>query len=161
MIRVYVDTSIVIALSDSKDEFHHSSVRFVTDLRNRQIVTSIGPPFLLEVAKASELRDSESASLLVRTVEEYGIVLTQALGDWLWNLLDEYLFRRVLGPRRLIDLMHYASATLMKCTHLASWDREHFNDSIAMRVNKVNSSAGLANLKVGDPIRIARYLGLG
>ena len=89
MTRVYVDTSIVIALSDSRDEFHHSSVSFVGDLRNRQIVPSIGPPFLLEVAKASELRDSEAASRLVRTVEEYEIVLTQALGDWLWDLLDQ------------------------------------------------------------------------
>jgi predicted nucleic acid-binding protein len=158
--RVYVDTSIVIALAYPRDEFHHSSVRFVADLRNRQIVISIGPPFLLEVAKASELRDSEAASRLVRTVEEYEIVLTRALGEWLWNLLDEYVSRRVLGPRRLMDLLHYASATLLKCTHLASWDREHFNDSIAMKVNRVNSSAGLANLKVGDPIRIARYLGL-
>ena len=160
MTRVYVDTSVVIALADSKDDFHYSSVRFVADLRNRQIVTSIGPPFVLEVAKASELRDSEAASRLVRTIEEYEIVLIQALGDWLWKLLDEYVSRRVLGPRRLIDLMHYASATLLKCTHLASWDTEHFNDTVAMRVNRVNSSAGLANLKVGDPITIARYLGL-
>jgi predicted nucleic acid-binding protein len=159
--RVYVDTSVVVALADVEDEFHLDSTRFLHNLRNRGILTSIGPPFMLEVAKTAELRDSPAASRLVKTVDEYGIELTPALDDWLWNLLDEYLSRKVLGVGRLMDLMHYASATLLRCDYVASWDKEHFNERVAMKVNQVNSSAGLANLISGDPIAIARYLGLG
>lgn len=160
MTKVYVDTSIIIALSDTEDEFHHGSVRFVTNLHSRGIGTAIGPPFLLEVAKTAEMRGTRSALRLVRAVEEYEIGLERISDQRLWVLTDEYLSRRALGARRSVDLMHYSSATLLGCTHLASWDRGHFNGRIAARVNRANSSEGLASLIVGDPPTIARSLGV-
>lgn len=160
MTKVYFDTSVVIALSDLRDEFHHSSVGFVANLRSRGIITSTGPPFMLEVAKTAEMRDAQAALRLVRTVEEYEIGLERAPDERLWSLLDEYASQRVLASRRSMDLMHYASATLLGCTHLASWDRRHFSGRIGARVNRVNSSKGLSTLIVGDPITVARSLGI-
>ena len=158
---MYVDTSVVIATADDQDEFHSESVRFLRHLRNRSIPTAIGPPFFLEAAKAAEMRGSEAASRLARTVEEHEIEAVENLDDWLWNLVDQYLSHRILGVGRFIDLMHYASATLLRCDCLASWDRGHFNGKVAMKINKVNSSAGLASLIVWDPTEVERYLGLG
>ena len=57
--------------------------------------------------------------------------------------------------------MHYASATLLNCSHLASWDKKHFNQSLGKKVNKVNSMLGLATLNVGSPLFIERSLKLG
>ena len=82
------------------------------------------------------------------------------LDDQLWSLSSEYASLGVLGMKRMFDLLHYASATMLGCTHLASWDRRHFNDRIERKVNRVNASKGLTTLKVGDPFTVARLLGI-
>ena len=147
-------------MSDPEDEFHTISVRFVDSLRHHSIPSSIGPPFLLEVAKSVEQRGTQAAKLLVNAIEEYGIELAGSLGDRPWRLSGEYASLRVLGANRTLDLLHYASATLLGCTHVASWDRAHFNDRVEKRVNRANASKDLASLKVGNPVAIARYLGI-
>ena len=157
--KVYIDTSVVVALSSSQDEFHDESVRFVGVLRDRAIPSSIGPPFVLEMAKAVELRGTQAALRLTLAVAEYEVELTKVLGDRLWSLSEEYASRGVLGVSRRLDLLHYASATLLGCTHLASWDKSHFNGRVEKRVNKANASRALTALKVGDPVAVARYLG--
>lgn len=68
---------------------------------------------------------------------------------------------RALGRRRALDLMHYASATVLECTHLASWDKEHFNSRVQSRINMVNDRRGLAALIVGDPVVIVRKIEIG
>ena len=147
-----------MALSNPEDNFHNSSLAFVRDLQIHAISTSIGPPFLLEVGKAAEAKGAQAALRLVSTIEEYGIELTRTLDDQLWSLSSEYASLGVLGSKRIFDLLHYASATLSGCTHLASWDRRHFNDRIEQRVNRVNASKGLTSLKVGDPFTVVRHL---
>lgn len=115
---------------------------------------------MLEVGKAAEVKGTQAALRLVSVIEEHNIELTRTLDDQLWSLSSEYASRRVLGRKRTFDLLHYASATLLGCTHLASWDKRHFNDRIEERINKVNASKGLTTLKVGDPFTIVRYLGI-
>jgi predicted nucleic acid-binding protein len=148
--RVYVDMSVVVALSDSADEFHDGSAAFVSGLRHREILSSIGPPFMLELAKAAEHRGTQAALRLIVTLEEYKIELTRVLGEHLWTLSSEYASLWVLRGNRTLDLLHYASASLLGCTHLASWDKKHFNGRVERRVNDVNASRGLTTLKVGD-----------
>ena len=158
---VYLDTSVMVALSDPEDEFHDGSVAFVRGLQARAISSSIGPPFTLEVAKAAEQRGTQAALRLVSAVEGYGVELTRTLGDRLWSLSDEYASRGVLREdRALVDLLHYASATPLGCIHLASWDKGHFNERVERRVNATNASRGLTTLKVGSPETIARHLGI-
>lgn len=161
MAKVYIDTSVVIALANPEDEFHASSVAFIVRLKNLGIPSLIGPAFLLEMAKAAELRGTQPVLHLFWTIEEHNVELIRSWDDELWSLLDGYISLRVMDTKRTLDLLHYASATLLGCTHLASWDRRHFNSAIEKRVNRVNSSRGLTTLKVGDPIAVARYLGIG
>jgi predicted nucleic acid-binding protein len=160
LVRAYVDTSVVVALSDPADEFHGGSVAFVSILQDRAIPSSIGPPFMLEMAKAAEQRGTQGALRLILAIEGYKVELTRVLGDRLWTLSSGYASLGVLRGNRTLDLLHYASATQLGCTHLASWDKKHFNEKIEKRANRVNASRGLATLKVGDPIIIARYLGI-
>jgi len=158
--RVYVDTSVVVALSDPADEFHGGSVSFVSGLQDRAIPSSIGPPFMLEMAKAAKQRGTQAALRLIAAIEEYKVEFTKVLGDPLWTLSSEYASLRVLRGNRTLDLLHYASATQLGCSHLASWDKKHFNEKVEKLVNSVNASRGLTTLKVGDPATIARYLGI-
>ncbi len=113
---------------------------------------------MLEVAKATEQRGTQAALQLVVAIEEHKIELIRTLDDRLWTLSDEYSSLEVLRGNHTLDLLHYASATLLGCTHVASWDKKHFNDKVEKRVNAVNVSRGLTTLKVGDPITIGRRL---
>lgn len=159
-VRVYVDTSVVIALAHTEDEFHRNSVRCIGYIRDRGLPCLIGEPFLLELGRAVELRGRVPSFQLTEAMEEYEVELMNVDDERLWELLDEYSSRGVLGQKQTVDLMHYASATLLECTHLAAWDRKHFNARVGRRVNRVNSSKGLADLIVGDPIVIVRSIGL-
>jgi predicted nucleic acid-binding protein len=158
--RVYIDTSVVVALSSPDDEFHGRTIGFLNSLRDCAIPSSIGPPFILEMAKAAEKRGVQAASRLADAVQAYEVELTRTYGESLWSLSRDYASLGVLGESRTLDLMHYASATLLGCTHVASWDRRHFNDRVEKRVNRVNASKSLATLKVGDPVAVERYLGI-
>lgn len=79
----------------------------------------------------------------------------------MWALARDYASAGVLRGNRALDLLHYASATQLGCSHLASWDVKHFNLGVEGRVNRVNSSRGLTTLKVGDPAMLRRYFGVG
>ena len=94
------------------------------------------------------------------TLEEYHIELTRTLGEQLWSLSTEYATLGALGSKRTFDLLHYASATLLGCTHLVSWDKRHFNDRDEERLNRVNASRNLTTLKVDDPSIVTRQLGI-
>lgn len=111
------------------------------------------------MAKATEER-GKAASTLIVAIEEYNIELTRCLGEPLWTLAAEYTFLGVLRGNSALDLLHYASATRLGYTYPASWDKKHFNSKVGERVNRVNPSRGLTTLKVGDPVKIGRHLGI-
>ncbi|MFQ6135459.1 MAG: hypothetical protein ACE5KU_06585, partial [Nitrososphaerales archaeon] len=125
------------------------------------IAFTIGPPVLLEVGKAAQRRGVESALRVLQAIDRHKIELVTLDSNRLLNLVNLYVAYRVAGTRYRLDLLHYASATLLNCSHLASWDKKHFNQRVEKRINKANSLSGLATLKVGDPIRIVRSLGFG
>ena len=97
---------------------------------------------------------------MIATIEGNKVELIRVLGDRLWTLSSEYISLGELPGNRTLDLLHYASATLLGCTHLASWDKKHFNEKVEKRVNRANASTGLTALKVSNPLTIGRYLGI-
>ena len=118
----------------------------------------VGPPFLLEIGRPVQRRGLESALAVLETIDKYEIELADLDLTRLLSLVDEYVAHGVAGRRYRFDLLHYASATLLNCGHLASWDREHFSERVAKRINEVNSLSGLITLKVGSPTHIERSL---
>lgn len=159
--KVYVDTSVVVALADPKESFHSASVNFIKGLQRLRITHVIGSPIMLEIAKAAQLRGIKAALTLVHALDRYKIELVELDSRRLSGLVDSYITWLPAGARDRFDLLHYASATLLNCTHLASWDKKHFNQRIERKVNEANLLAGLTTLKVGDPPYIRRALGLG
>lgn len=161
MAKVYLDTSVVIALANPQDGFHDESLRFVGTVRELGVTIMIGSPLMLEIAKAIERRGAESALVILETIERQNIELADLDSRRLLDLADRYVAYQIAERKYRFDLLHYASATLLGCSHLASWDREHFNERVAKRVNKVNSMNGFITLKVGDPEHVERSLQLG
>lgn len=159
--KVYVDTSVVVALADPEDDFHSASMNFIEGLQTRRISCVVGSPIMLETAKAAQLRGIKAALIVIQALDKYEIELVELDSRSLSGLVDSYITRLPAGERYRFDLLHYASAALLNCTHLASWDKKHFNQRVERKVNKANLLAGLTTLKVGDPIYIGRALGLG
>jgi len=159
--KVYLDTSVIIALTNLRDHFYNTSTKFMQDLRELDIACTVGPPILLEIGKAVQRKGVESGLTIIRAIDKYEIDLAELDSDRLLKLANQYFAHRVAGTKYSVDLMHYASATLLNCSHLASWDKEHFNQRIEKKINKVNSATGLTSLKVGDPVHIARSLEFG
>lgn len=161
MAKVYLDTSVMVALANPEDSFHGASLRFIRGLQEQGIASVVVPPILLEVTKATQRRGLKSALKIVQAIDRYRIELaTLDLGQLL-DLVDRYFAYKVAGTKYRIDLLHYASATLLDCGHLVSWDKKHFNQRVAERINRVNSLSGLITLRIGDPIHTARSLKLG
>jgi predicted nucleic acid-binding protein len=156
-----MDTSVVIALANPDDSFHSESLRFADGLQRLGVDSAVGPPILLELGKAIQQRSVESALRVRQTLDKFAIELADVDSNRLLSLVNSYVVHRVAGIRHRLDLLHYASATLLSCSHLASWDKAHFNQQVQRRINRINSISSLTPSKVGDPMRIGRSLGLG
>lgn len=156
-----MDTSVVITVARPEDRFNDLSLEFVRELRALGVGITVASPIFLELAKAVQLRGVESVLAILQAVDRYGIELATPDPARLLALVDRYISLRAMGAKYQFDLLHYASATLLSCGHLASWDKDHFNERIAKNVNKADSSMNLPTLKVGDPASLGRSLGLG
>jgi len=159
LVKVYLDTSVIIALANPQDDFHEDSLGFITEVKKLSIPVTIGDPLLLELGKAVERKGLEAALTILRTIELHKIKLATRETNRLLDLADRYVQK--IGAKHRFELLHYASASQLNCSHLASWDRGVFNQSVGKKINSVNSVLGLATLNVGDPLYIARSLGIG
>jgi len=155
-LKIYLDTSFVISLADSFDTFHNQSVDFIEKLTKRNIERHVSAPLIVELGKIVETKETERCLQILDTIENFGIYFNDIDMKDVWNLSQIYLDTNVLAVRHRLDLFHYSAASLLNCTHLASWNKKHFNDKIAMSVNKINAKQGLLSLIVGSPTYIIR-----
>ena len=154
--KIYLNTSVVISLADSFDIFHNQSVDFIEKLTQRNIECHVGAPLIVELGKIVETKETERCLEILDAIENFGIYLNDIGMKDVWNLSQIYLDAHVLAVGHRLDLFHYSAASLLNCTHLASWNKRHFNDKIAMRINKINAKQELLSLIVGSPTYIIR-----
>lgn len=155
-LRVYFDTSVIIALTDSLDVFHEQTMSFVNRLVMYRIDRLSGSPLIMEIGKLVESKETKRGLDIIDAMEEFGIQLKNIDMKQAWKLAEFYVVEDVLTRRHRLDLLHYASASLLGCTHVVSWDSKQFNDRISKKVNSVNAKHGLSSLIVGKPEYIMR-----
>ncbi len=149
--KIYIDTSVAISLADLLDIFHGQSVDFVNTLIKHEVECVVSAPLIVELGKIIEIKGMERCLDIINTIEDLGIDFKSVDMKEVWGLSQIYVDADVLTVRHRLDLFHYAAASLLHCTHLVSWNSKHFNDKIAMKINKVNSKQGLVSLIVGKP----------
>jgi hypothetical protein len=115
-----------------------------------------GSPLIMELGKLVEARGTKRCLDIINSMEEFGIHLRSIDMKQAWKLSEIYLDEGVLTKRHRLDLLHYASASLLGCTHLASWDSRQFNDRISKKVSNANAKQGLSSLIAGKPEYIVR-----
>ncbi|MGH9922679.1 MAG: hypothetical protein ACRD38_08000 [Nitrososphaerales archaeon] len=154
--KIYIDTSVAISLADILDIFHSLSVDFINTLIKHEVECVVSAPLVVELGKIIEIKGMERCLDIINTIADLGIHFRSADMKEVWDLSQTYLDNDVLTVRHRLDLFHYATASLLHCSHLASWNSKHFNDKIAMKINKVNAKRGLLSLIVGKPNYIIR-----
>lgn len=70
MLRVYFDTSVIIALTDSLDVFHKQSIRFVDSLSAYRIDRLSGSPLIMEIGKLVETKETKRCLDIINAMEE-------------------------------------------------------------------------------------------
>ena len=151
-----MDTSIIIALADPLDVFHEQSMSFVNRLVMHTVERMSGSPLIMELGKLVEAKGTKRCLDVINSMEEFGIHLKNIDMKQVWKLSEIYLDEGVLTKRHRLDLLHYASASLLGCTHLASWNSRQFNDRISKKVSNANAKQRLSSLIAGKPEYIMR-----
>ncbi|MGH9877169.1 MAG: hypothetical protein ACRD5H_05980, partial [Nitrososphaerales archaeon] len=59
---------------------------------------------------------------IINTIADLGIHFRSADMKEVWDLSQTYLDNDVLTVMHRLDLFHYATATLLHCSHLESWN---------------------------------------
>lgn len=151
-----MDTSVIIALADPLDVFHEQSMSFVNRMVMYTVECMSGSPLIMELGKLVEAKGTKRCLDIINSMEEFGIHLKNIDMKQVWKLSEIYLNEGVLTKRHQLDLLHYASASLLGCTHLASWNSRQFNERISKKVNNANAKQGLSSLIAGKPEYIMR-----
>lgn len=120
-----------------------------------------GSPLLVELGKMAEIRGTERCLDVINSMEEFSIHLTNIDLVRMLDLEKIYLEEGILTKRHHLDLLHYATASLLGCTYLASWNSRHFNDQISKKVSSVNMKHRLSSLIAGKPDCIMKREKLG
>lgn len=154
--KIYLNTSVLISLSDSFDIFHNQTLNFIRKLTKNNIDCHVSAPLVVELGKIVETKETERCIQIMDTIENFGIHFIDIDMKEVWSLSQIYLDTNIQTVRHRLDLFHYAAASLLNCTHLASWNKRQFNDKIAERINRINVKQGLLSLIVGSPDYIVR-----
>jgi hypothetical protein len=118
-------------------------------------------PLIIEIGKLAETKETKRCLDIINAMEEFGIQLKSIDMKQVWKLSESYVLENVLTKRHRLDLLHYASASLLGCTHVASWDSKQFNHKISKKISSANAKHGLSSLLAGKPEYIMRQENLG
>ena len=96
MVKLYLDTSVIIALANPEDAFHDKSLKFIREVSKLKIPITVGDPILLELGKTIKRKGIGAALTVLRTVERHKIELAMLDSSRLLSLVDKYLMKRSL-----------------------------------------------------------------
>ena len=122
-LKVYFDTSVVIALADPLDAFHGHSVGFINKIgigSNHECYVS--SPLLIELGRIAKIKGSKRCFDIVNAIEDSGIQFSSTDLKEIWELPQSYLAGGALTRRHIVDLLHYAAASSLSCSCIASWN---------------------------------------
>jgi predicted nucleic acid-binding protein len=144
-LRIYLDTSIISALHDSRDMARQrETVEFWNRLGEFEVAASeLTQSELTQVADPA-LRGSFEAALQHVSLHH----LTPEMRD----LARRYVTEGVFSPAMFNDALHVAAAVLTRQDVLVSWNFKHLvNRRRRAQVNQLNIVAGLPPIDIVAP----------
>lgn len=143
-IRVYVDTSVFGGTQD--EEFSEDSKRFFDQVRKGEFIVLLSAETLRELSQSPEQVQSVWQGLPPDQVEEVPLYTE------VWELANEYILAKVLGPPSIGDAIHIAAATVAGADLILSWNFKHIVNFNRIRgFNGVNVRFGYRSMTILSP----------
>jgi len=158
MVRVYLELSTLIALTNPFDLFHDKTKEFLDEIKRlgfEPISCKQAVEMDLAIGLAKRPLRVADALRIMEVIDTSRIKLLNTHSRTLLMLVKEYLKEARLN---IGDLLHYAGATLLNAHYLASWNTDDFNPRFEKTINKVNKRKNLKTIKVGTPTIILEWL---
>ncbi len=149
-LRLYFDTSVFGGVFD--EEFKEETEKLFEMVTNKEIICVYSDLTELELENAPE-RVKNHFSQLPKECTEF-VELTQEIYD----LAEEYISEKVVGPTSADDCRHIATATINKVDYLVSWNFKHIVNVFRIRgYNSINMKNGYIPLDIRSPKEIIEY----
>jgi predicted nucleic acid-binding protein len=90
-LKVYIDTSVIISLTDPLDIFHNESVTFIDNLTRHRIECNVSTPLIVEPGRIVEIKGVERSLDVINAINNFEINFKNADIEEVWNLSQAYL----------------------------------------------------------------------
>jgi predicted nucleic acid-binding protein len=147
--RLYFDTSVFGGILDQ--EFDNLTVKLFDMVRRGEIICVFSDLTETELENAPERIKDHFLNLPEEYLEHAEIT------EETFNLANEYIEEKVVGPTSLDDCVHIATATLNKVDYLVSWNFKHIVNVFRIRgYNSINLKNGHIQLDIRSPKEIIK-----
>jgi predicted nucleic acid-binding protein len=146
LIRVYADTSVFGGVFD--EEFEKSSNVFFDEVKQGK--------FQLVVSRLVE----EELSAAPQKIQDFftthlSLIEMNAVTEEAILLQEAYLFHHVVGEGSMADALHVASATILGCQIIVSWNFKHIVHFQKIPLyNGINRMKGYGELGIYTPMEM-------
>jgi predicted nucleic acid-binding protein len=142
---LYLDTSVVSALFDSRNPERQEITRDFFDLRSgdRMLVSELT---LAEIEATADLQHKQE---MARTIAPFEAV---SVTDEVEELAQQYVAAGAVPQRHLADAYHIALGVIYRVDMVVSWNFRHMvRHKTRDTVNMVNTTTGRAHLEIVSP----------
>ena len=147
-IRVYLDTSVLSHLfAEDVPEKMEQTNKLWQDFKDDKFEIFISDTTLLEIEQCPPQKKER----ILKRLEE---IKYQEINDSseIEVLAEEYLKNNVLSPKSLNDCMHIASAVVLNCDIIVSWNFKHLvNFKTINKVKIVNAVNNYKEISIMSP----------
>ncbi|MCL2050191.1 MAG: PIN domain-containing protein [Lachnospiraceae bacterium] len=147
-LKIYIDTSVVSHLDASdRPEWMADTLKLWEDMANGKYEIFTSNVAIGEIYKCSEPKRSFMLDKLKEI--ELSVVNAETKVE---DLSQEFIKLGILKEKSLDDCMHIATALLLKCDVIVSWNFKHIvNDKTIEGVKTISKTKGFDGIKIYCP----------
>jgi len=154
-LKVYLDTSVIIALSLPEDYYYGDSELFMEIAKrvgHKVVVCRQALVFDFVLGASRKPARLYDIPRYLKTLEKHRINIEDVDHLELLKLTAKYHEEGI--KLKLGDLLHYAASTLLQSDIIASWNERDFNEKVAIKISEISRRMGLKDIKATTPRKI-------
>jgi len=146
--KIYLDTSVVSHLqAPDTPEKMLDTIKLWEDIKNSKYEVYISNVTIGEINDCNEPK----RSFMLDKLKEIELTIVNAETE-VDDLSQEFIKLGILKEKNIDDCMHIATALLLKCDVIVSWNFKHIvNDKTIDGVKTISQTKGLAGIKIYCP----------
>lgn len=146
--KIYLDTSVISHLqAPDAPEKMRDTIRLWRNIKNGEYAIYISNTTIDEINDCNEPK----RSFMLAKLKEIEVTVVNAETE-VDDLSQEFIKLGILKEKSIDDCMHIATALLLKCDVIVSWNFKHIvNDKTIEGVKTISKTKGLDGIKIYCP----------